>query len=434
MKISEIVESVRFSLQSLRANKTRSSLTSLGVVIGIGFVVLMGWSLNGLEQAWEKTISIVGADMMYVDKWDWAGNKKWNTIRSRKDISFEQVKLFSETNTYAELTIPLLRSWGKRIGYNANSIGGIAVMGTESSYGQTSAGNIEQGRFFTEFEEERTANVIVLGSGVASSLFPNADALGKSVKVGKFSFQVIGILEKRGFLFMDFIDNQVFVPLKTFVNYFGSSRRSYSIAVKAFSVAGMDQLREESRGYMRNVRGLTANEDDDFSINESKAFDDNIKDIRLYIWSIGLGLTFLSFIVGIIGIMNIMFVSVAERTKEIGIMNIMFVSVAERTKEIGIRRALGAKKSSIITQFLVEASLLCFIGAIVALIGCSIIIFIGKVLIVKFYPDLSFISGYLPPSLLLIASSVSLFVGVLAGLVPAIRAANLDPVESLRFE
>ncbi len=417
MKISEIVESVRFSLQSLRANKTRSSLTSLGVVIGIGFVVLMGWSLNGLEQAWEKTISIVGADMMYVDKWDWAGNKKWNTIRSRKDISFEQVKLFSETNTYAELTIPLLRSWGKRIGYNANSIGGIAVMGTESSYGQTSAGNIEQGRFFTEFEEERTANVIVLGSGVASSLFPNADALGKSVKVGKFSFQVIGILEKRGFLFMDFIDNQVFVPLKTFVNYFGSSRRSYSIAVKAFSVAGMDQLREESRGYMRNVRGLTANEDDDFSINESKAFDDNIKDIRLYIWSIGLGLTFLSFIVGIIGIMNI-----------------MFVSVAERTKEIGIRRALGAKKSSIITQFLVEASLLCFIGAIVALIGCSIIIFIGKVLIVKFYPDLSFISGYLPPSLLLIASSVSLFVGVLAGLVPAIRAANLDPVESLRFE
>ncbi len=417
MKISEIVESVRFSLQSLRANKTRSSLTSLGVVIGIGFVVLMGWSLTGLEQAWEKTISIVGADMMYVDKWDWAGNKKWNTIRSRKDISFEQVKLFSETNTYAELTIPLLRSWGKRIGYNANSIGGIAVMGTESSYGQTSAGNIEQGRFFTEFEEERTANVIVLGSGVASSLFPNADALGKSVKVGKFSFQVIGILEKRGFLFMDFIDNQVFVPLKTFVNYFGSSRRSYSIAVKAFSVAGMDQLREESRGYMRNVRGLTANEDDDFSINESKAFDDNIKDIRLYIWSIGLGLTFLSFIVGIIGIMNI-----------------MFVSVAERTKEIGIRRALGAKKSSIITQFLVEASLLCFIGAIVALIGCSIIIFIGKVLIVKFYPDLSFISGYLPPSLLLIASSVSLFVGVLAGLVPAIRAANLDPVESLRFE
>lgn len=417
MTIHELVESVRFSLESLRSNKTRSSLTSLGVVIGIGFVVLMGWSLNGLEQAWEKTISIVGADMMYVDKWDWAGNKKWNTIRSRKDISIDQVKLFKESNTYAELAIPMIRSWGKRVAFKANSIGGIAIMGTESSYGQTSAGIIEQGRFFTDFEDERTSNVIVLGSGVSTALFPQGDAIGKFVKVGKFSFQVIGVLEKRGFLFMDFIDNQVFIPLKTFVNYFGASRRSYSIAVKAHSVADMDILREESRGFMRNARGLSANQEDDFSINESKAFDDNIKDIRVYIWSIGLGLTLLSFIVGIIGIMNI-----------------MFVSVAERTKEIGIRKALGAKKSSIIAQFLVEASLLCFVGALVAFVGCSIIIYIGKLIIINFYPDLSFLSGYLPPSLLIIASLVSLFVGVLAGLIPALRAANLDPVESLRYE
>lgn len=417
MKLSEIVESIRFSLESLKSNKTRSSLTSLGVVIGIGFVVLMGWSLNGLEQAWDKTISTVGADMMYVDKWDWAGNRKWNTIRSRKDITYDQVKLFAEANHGADLTIPMLRSWGKRIGYKTNSIGGIAIMGTESSYGRTSAGAIESGRFFTEFEDERTTNVIVLGYGVAKALFPTGNALGKSVKVGKYSFYVIGVLEKRGFLFMDFIDNQAFVPLKTFINNFGSSRRSFSIAVKAESVADMDRLREESRGFMRTIRGVTADKEDDFSINESKAFDDNIKDIRLYIWSIGIGLTLLSFIVGIIGIMNI-----------------MFVSVAERTKEIGIRKALGAKKSSILTQFLVEASLLCFIGAIVAFIGCSILIFFGKMVIVSFYPDLSFISGYLPPNLLIIASIVSIFVGILAGLIPAMRAAKLDPVESLRFE
>lgn len=417
MKLSEIVESIRFSLESLRSNKTRSSLTSLGVVIGIGFVVLMGWSLNGLEQAWDKTISTVGADMLYVDKWDWAGNKKWNTIRSRKDITFDQVKLFSEANHGAELTIPMLRSWGKRIGYKTNSIGGISIMGTESSYGRTSAGTIETGRFFTEFEDERTTNVIVLGYGVAKALFPTGNALGKSVKVGKYSFYVIGVLEKRGFLFMDFIDNQAFIPLKTFINNFGFSRRSFSIAVKAESVSDMDRLREESRGYMRTIRGVTADKDDDFSINESKAFDDNIKDIRLYIWSIGIGLTLLSFIVGIIGIMNI-----------------MFVSVAERTKEIGIRKALGAKRSSILTQFLVEASLLCFIGAIVAFIGCSILIFFGKMVIVSFYPDLYFISGYLPPNLLIIASIVSIFVGILAGLIPAMRAAKLDPVESLRFE
>lgn len=417
MKLSEIVESIRFSLESLKANKTRSSLTSLGVVIGIGFVVLMGWSLNGLEQAWDKTISTLGADMMYIDKWDWAGGTKWGLLKSRKNITIDQVNKFIESNQFAEFSFPMLRAWGKKVTYKSNSVEGISIIGTVSTYSLTSSGTIDYGRFITEFEDERTSNVIILGYGVSNTLFPKGDALGKTVKVGKYSFYVIGVLEKRGFLFMDFIDNQAFIPLKTFINNFGSSRRSYSIAIKSRSSEEMDRLREESRGYMRTIRGVSANKEDDFSINESKAFDDNIKNIRIYIWSIGIGLTLLSFIVGIIGIMNI-----------------MFVSVAERTKEIGIRKALGAKKSSILTQFLVEASLLCFIGAIVAFIGCSILIFFGKMVIVSFYPDLSFISGYLPPNLLIIASIVSIFVGILAGLIPAMRAAKLDPVESLRFE
>jgi putative ABC transport system permease protein len=157
---------------------------------------------------------------------------------------------------------------------------------------------------------------------------------------------------------------------------------------------------------------LEPGEEDNFAVNESQAFRDNIASLRLGVWAVGIGLTTLSFIVGIIGIMNI-----------------MFVSVTERTKEIGIRKALGARRRSILFQFLVEASALCMLGAVIAFVICAVVMF-G----ITRMEWASFLSPYIPPNLLLIATVVSIFVGVLAGMIPAMRASKLDPVEALRYE
>ena len=179
----------------------------------------------------------------------------------------------------------------------------------------------------------------------------------------------------------------------------------------------MANLREEARGMMRSVRNLKPHQEDDFSINESQAFQEQVATFRTVVWSVGIGLTCLSFLVGIIGIMNI-----------------MFVSVAERTKEIGIRKAIGAPRRSILIQFLVESSTLCFVGALVSLILCSTLIFIVATFLPQAVPQLSFLPKFISPQLLLIASFVSIFVGVLSGLIPAIRASKLDPVDALRYE
>ncbi|MFW5702171.1 MAG: ABC transporter permease, partial [Bacteroidota bacterium] len=291
------------------------------------------------------------------------------------------------------------------------------VVGAESNHARTPAGEILIGRHFTPFEEEIGANVAVLGYNVYESVFPRGDAIGKTVKINGHKFFVSGVITKQGTMFFDFIDNQVFIPLSTFNAIFGNFGRSFSIAIKAGSEERLDFVRSQTRGYMRMIRNLEPWEDDDFAINETKAFESSVKEIRYGVWSVGIGMTVLSFLVGIIGIMNI-----------------MFVSVTERTKEIGIRKAIGAKRRSILLQFIVEAAALCFIGAIIAFIVCSAIVYAAATLLPKAVPGLSFLSPVIPYELLAVATVVSVIVGMLAGLIPAIRASRLDPVDALRYE
>ena len=212
---------------------------------------------------------------------------------------------------------------------------------------------------------------------------------------------------------MDFVDNQVIIPISTFFGVYGMSSRSISIAVKAGTAEKLDETRAEATGLMRSVRNIPPGDEEDFSINETQTFKEQVETLRLATWGIGIGLTLLSFTVGIIGIMNI-----------------MFVSVTERTKEIGIRKSLGAKSTSILTQFLVESASLCLVGAVIAFVFCSIVIAIA----VRLVPEADFLSPYVPPQLIIIAGIVSIIVGILAGIVPAMRASALDPVEALRYE
>jgi putative ABC transport system permease protein len=416
MKFSELIETLRIAWNALIANKLRSFLSSLGVMVGIFIVIMMGWLLDGLDGAVSKTFEILGEDMLFVDKYDWTGRKRWRDVRNRKNLDLTQAKLLKEMHSSAEYVIPNMNKWGGKLSYKGDQWDGMTVVGTTYENAYTPAGDLMLGRYFNIYEDEKSENVVILGYNPYKAIFPDGDAIGKVIKIGAWKFRVIGVIKRRGTFIFDFIDNQVFIPLGSFNKVFSLRWKSLSIGVKAGSVDKLDEVRDETIGLMRSIRNNKVGEDDNFSINETKAFAAQTEDIRLNVWLVGIALTSLSFIVGIIGIMNI-----------------MFVSVTERTKEIGIRKALGAKRREIWMQFLVESSFLSFMGAIIAMIACSALVALAATIIPNYIPEADFLKAYLPLEFFLIASFVSIFVGILAGLIPAVKAAKLNPVDSLRY-
>lgn len=413
----EIREAFKQALDSIKVNRMRSFLASLGVVIGISFVLLMGWVLSGLDKAMSDSFKMMGIDVMYVDKYDWAGGKSWKEVRNRPNITLQQANKLIETLKGVELAVPVARRWQAEIKYGPNKYQGITAQGTYYQFGYTPGGSIEYGRFFGENEDQYSANVVCLGWKVYETIFPKGNAIGKTIKIEGHNFLIIGVLKKQGTTFFDFIDNIVYMPFSTFLKTFGKFRRTFSIAVKAGSEENLDNARAEVEGKMRIIRNLKPNEENDFSINETKAFEEQVKIIRTVVWSVGIGMTLLSFVIGIIGIINV-----------------MFVSIFERTREIGIRKALGAKKRTILFQIVFEAMLLSLFGAIISFIFTSLIAYITGTVVIEFVPQVAFLSPFMPYDLLIIASVISIFVGIFAGLVPAIRASNFDPVIALRYE
>ncbi len=417
MIFNEIKESIVIAFDAMRGNKLRSFLASLGVVIGISFVILMGWIISGLDRAVEDTFNIIGTDMLYVDKWDWAGGRNWKEVQARKNISYSQATEFQSRMQSAEVIVPIARYFGANVKFGNNTFSGIQVQGVTSDLSRTPAGSIAMGRFFSPFEDEQADNVCVIGSIPNGLIFTDSLGVGKTIKINGMNYLIVGVLNKQGTMMMDFMDNVIYLPMKSFFAQFGNTNRSINIAVKAGSVERLDEVRAETEGIMRTIRNLKPGDENDFSINETKVFETTTAALRASVWAIGIGMTVLSFIVGMIGIMNI-----------------MFVSVTERTKEIGIRKAIGAKKRNILVQFITEAAALSFIGAIISFVFCSIIVYLAATYLPELVPALEFLSPIIPFNLLFIASFVSIIVGLLAGLIPAIRASNLNPIDALRYE
>jgi putative ABC transport system permease protein len=415
MRISEIFESVRLAARALRDNKMRSFLASLGVLIGISTVILMGWLLTGLNDIVSDTFNMIGADVMFIDKYAWAGGDNWDDIRNRKDITKDQVDDFMTYPSSAEAVAPDLTVWGGTVIYKGETYM-LPIVGTTAEYSKFPLGTVEDGRFFNQIEERYGTNVIVMGNKAYYTVFPDSNGIGKEIKIKGRKFTVIGFSKKQGTLLFDQMDNQCFIPLRNAIALYGKGN-SYSIAVKAGGEERLDEVRSEITGIMRTVRNIEPGEKKDFSINETKAFEDSIAEIKKVVGIAGIGITMLSFLVGVIGIMNI-----------------MFVSVTERTKEIGIRKAVGAKKASIMVQFIAESSALCFIGALFSYIFCSGLVFAASLYLPKVNDKLGFVKPYISVELLAIAALVSIFVGIVAGLIPAYRASRLDPVDSLRYE
>ena len=406
--VTELREGLGISWGAIRANKLRSTLTTLGIVIGIVTVTLMGTAIEGLNKAFIKNISFMGADVLYISRFNWfsGGHDEWEAQQKRRKLTLDQAKSLERHLTMARavsVTVDTERSmqYGKRRSQD------VRVVGTTDQFLFTSSTGISLGRFISPGEAEGGRPVCVIGTEVATNLFNRETPLVKRVLIDGNSFEVIGVLERQGsFLGMMSLDNQVILPLKQFVTSFWNNP-DCTINVKVHDISQLDEAKEEIRSAMRKIRRLAPAQPDDFGINQQEQFVRMFKQLGGTIAAIGLFITGLSLFVG-----------------GIGIMNIMFVSVAERTREIGIRKAIGAKRRAILTQFLAEAASICLLGGILALsISACLLLVIRK-----------FIPATMSLNIIGIALLVSIITGLLSGFFPAWRAARMNPVDALRNE
>ena len=410
----ELGESWKIAVAQMRSNMTRSTLTALGVIIGIVAVTLMGTAIGGISIGFDKSMAVLGDDVLYVTQWPWRRVDDWWNYRDRKKIKTEYAETLNRMidktpNSNLIVAVPTSNLF-RSIKYGGNQVDNVFVLGTTSDFIVTSTIDCKEGRFFSEMESRGGASVVVIGYDVADALFPSESPINKSVLINGQLFKVVGVNARQGtFLGLFSWDSMVAMPLGAFNKYFSAKTES-DVRVKVKDKTKIDNAKDELTGLMRRVRGLPPEKPDDFSINEQQAFKSTLDPVKNSIAVAGLFITGLSLFVG-----------------AIGIMNITFVSVKERTKEIGTRKALGARRRTILLQFLIESTALCLLGGFIGLTLAYVMCFgIGKA-----FPSfpINFSVG------LVIASMVvSVMTGLVSGFAPAWTASRLDPVTALRYE
>ena len=411
--LNELLESARIAVHAIRANKLRSGLTTLGVVIGILTVTLVATMLNGMTNSFNSSVSSLGADVMYVGRFPWITFDDNRRFRNRREITMQQVKELERNLTTVRAIAPQADSRGLSLYYQNKRAKGVWLVGnTEQSLLIRGLG-LAQGRWITESDVGAARSVCVLGSYLADRFFPAGDALGQKVRVENHTFEVVGVLERQGSLIGWDQDNQVVIPITRFAQSF-FTLPDYVVSIKARSPEMVEETKEEIRGILRRVRQVEPGKEDDFAINQQDAVLSFFDGFRIMLGSFGLFVTLLSLFVG-----------------GIGIMNIMFVSVVERTKEIGVRKALGAKRRTILVQFLIEAATITLgAGLVGLLIAWPITLWIAEVARQKG----SLFTAEMSWWIVLLAIGLSVLTGMVSGFIPAWRASRLDPVDALRSE
>ena len=410
----ELTEAFRIAFQVIRAHKMRSMLTALGVIIGIIAVTLMGSAISGIEIGFERSLSVIGDDILYVEKWPWHHVDDWWNYRNRRTMQTHYAEDLKRTiaatpNSQLITAVPTLNTI-RNIKYGDNQVNAVFTQGTTEDFLITSIGTFSQGRFFTDTESRGGAQVCVLGFDVADALFPNQSAVGKTVLIDGNPFRVIGVWTKMGtFLGLFSFDTYAVVPLSAFTKNF-SARLDTSIRVKVKDKEKMEAAKDELVGDMRRVRQLRPEQPNDFEINEQQALRSTLGPIKGGIATAGLFVTGLALFVG-----------------AIGIMNITYVSVKERTREIGTRKAIGARRRSILLQFLVEAVAICLVGGAFGLL----LSWLMSTAVAAAFPSFPMRFSL---NLVLTGLVVSTLTGIVSGFAPALSASRLDPIEALRYE
>ena len=406
-------EILKIAFNAIRVNKLRSALTLLGVVVGVFSIIGVMTAVRVLQNTIESGLSELGSNTFQIQKFPAmfvGGHRAWEKYRNRKDIDIVQSQYVVDHMTTARYAAIEANTWGITIqtltGLKTNP--NVGILGEVPDGIPTNNWTIQDGRSLTDNDQQYGSSVAILGQDVVKKLFPKGGAVGSEVKISGERYTVIGTFELKGSALGGNSDNFVVIPLSKFLNAFGK-QRSLHIMIKSKTPELYEQSMEEARMALRTVRKVDPGKEDDFEIFSNDSLISTFNDFTMYV---KMGVGFISFI--------------SLLAAGVGIMNIMLVSVTERTKEIGLRKSVGARKSNILSQFITEAIVLCQIGGVV---GIGLGILGGNLAAVAFS-----IPPVIPIDWALIGFALCAFIGLVFGVYPAWKAANLDPIEALRYE
>ena len=413
MNFDDLRESAAMALETVRANKLRSGLTILGVTVGVVTIMFMVSIIQGLNRSFAEQLESIGTNIIYAVKFDPSfGRQPTQEERTREDLTLEDADALREELPSTVGVSPLQRTLAETVRYEDKQSDTPILIGATPYYEEVHSQYVGRGRFLIETDLNDRTNVAVIGKDVVKALFPREEPIGKEIKIGGRVFRVVGVMGDLGTIFGQSRDNSVFIPLTTFRKFWRDIPYPvmvYTIVVRPTDRSQVRPVMDEMRDILRRRRGVAADEKDNFFISS--------QDSLLDIYNQLTGATYL-----VLTAIS----AVALMIGGIGVMNIMLVSVTERTKEIGIRKAVGATRTSILTQFLIEAVVLTGIGGLLGLI-------LGEIasLLMNW---LSPLPAYVPIWAIFVGVGVSGLVGVVFGLYPAWKAARLNPIDALSFE
>jgi ABC-type antimicrobial peptide transport system permease subunit len=406
-------ENLKQAMDTLRAHKMRSALTVFGVVLGVSVIMLVAALITGFDAQIQENIKQFGADTAFVSRWDQGphGGRRPKQERERKPLTMEDAEAIKEGSPAVKNVTAFLTWWEQphTVRTKAGSVSAIDFRGVQANFGQVYANAATlAGRFISEGDDLHREKVVMLGENVAPVLFPEGAPIGKDVMIDGSDFQVIGVVEKpKGGFGMGDEDRRVLIPYNTFHKIYPGAYENM-IRMQAYPNK-LDLAVDQATEVLRRRRNVAYNAEDNFSIQTPQQQVDEFHNI-----------------VGMVAIATVVLSSIGLLIGGVGVMNIMLVSVTERTREIGIRKAIGAKRGDITWQFLLEAMTLTGAGGVIALILVN-----GMVLLIRLglkWP------GSVPMWAAVTGIVVSVGVGLVFGVWPAMKAAKLDPVEALRYE
>ncbi len=417
MKLSRIipVETILMALGTIRAHKFRSFLTVLGIVIGVTVVIAIASILTGLRSSIVAIVEEYGTNNIYAFHLT-TGPRVSSRDRSeftRKPLTPDDAQAIRDQAPAIEDVSQCLFTWwtDRTIKYKGTTYKQGDLQGVSASYAAVTNISVQEGRFLTEIDDHHRRQVMVIGVNVAEAVFPNhTNIVGEQVELAGKNFEIIGVLEKRksGFFGENEEDSAIFIPFETAAKMF--PQRNYMMLVmrarSGMLRAGLDQVEE----ILRRQRGVKFNEPNNFDLNTADKMIEQFDGITKYVGLIAIAISSVGLLVG-----------------GIGVMNIMLVSVTERTREIGVRKAIGARRRDIVSQFLFEAMTLTGLGGVLGVVLAVVVSYV----IMFFLPQLP---ASIPLWAVIAGFAVSVAIGLIFGVLPARKASRLDPIECLRYE